>query len=208
MSMPDTGQIYIVDDDRDLRASLVDLISTRTPWRVRSFVDGTSWLATERDETAGCVLLDHSMPGMTGLAVLQEMERRRSGHQVIMLTGEGNIAIAVEAMRAGASDFLEKPVLFDQLEYSLRGAFARLDNALEASTRAEEARARIARLKPRERDVMMGLVEGQPNKIIAYNLGLSVRTVELYRAALMDRLSVDSVADVLKIAFAANLVSD
>lgn len=206
--MPDTGQIYIVDDDRDLRASLVDLISTRTPWRVRSFADGVSWLAAERQETAGCVLLDHSMPGMMGLAVLQEMQRRKSSHQVVMLTGEGNIAIAVEAMRAGASDFLEKPVLFDQLEASLLGAFDRLTNAIEATTRTEEARARISRLKPRERDVMMGLVEGQPNKIIAFNLGLSIRTVELYRAALMDRLAVDSVADVLKIAFAANLVAD
>lgn len=205
--MAELGQIYVVDDDTDLRSSLVDLIMTRTSWRVRGFPDGVTWLEVEADETPGCVLLDYSMPNMTGLTVLQEMRKRHSEHQIVMLTGEGNIQIAVQAMRLGASDFLEKPVLFDQLESSLAAAFDRLNNDNAARMRTDRARAKVARLRPREQDVMMGLVEGQPNKVIAYNLGLSVRTVELYRAALMDRLEVQSVADVLKIAYAANLLA-
>ena len=199
--------VYIVDDDDDLRESLVDLIATRTRWRVRPFIDGRSWLDAEQHASPGCVLLDHSMPGMTGLAVLQEMQKRQSMHQIVMLTGEGNIAIAVDAMRTGATDFVEKPARFEQLEHSIGAAMDRLNNVVETGKRSGEARAKIARLKPRERDVMLGLVEGHPNKIIAYRLGLSIRTVELYRAALMDRLEVDSVADVLKLAFAAHMIN-
>jgi len=204
--MSEERYVYIVDDDDDLRESLVDLIRTRTAWRVRPFTGGQAWLDAEREASSGCVLLDHSMPGMTGLAVLQEMQRRKSLHQVVMLTGEGNIAIAVDAMRTGASDFIEKPARFEQLEHSIGAAMDRLNHVVATDKRSEEAKARIAKLKPRERDVMLGLVEGHPNKIIAHRLGLSIRTVELYRAALMDRLDVDSVADVLKLAFAADMI--
>jgi two-component system response regulator FixJ len=204
--MADGGIVYIVDDDEDLRNSLLDLLATRTRWAVRAFADGTSWLAAEASETPGCVLLDHSMPGLTGIEVLQQMRARGSAHQVVMLTGEGNIAIAVQAMHEGASDFIEKPARFAQIEASIAAAQDRLSDAVAATRRTEEAKARIARLRAREHDVMMGLVDGQPNKIIAHNLGLSVRTVELYRASLMDRLDVASIADLLKIAFAARLV--
>jgi two-component system response regulator FixJ len=204
--MSDTAQVYVVDDDDDLRGSLVDLISTRTPWRTKAYTDGRAWLDAEQMHPPGCVLLDHSMPGITGLGVLQEMQRRQSAHQIVMLTGEGNIGIAVQAMRAGATDFIEKPARFEDLERAISAAIARLTDTIHARDKAAEAKIRLARLKPREHDVMMGLVEGDPNKIIAYKLGLSVRTVELYRAALMDRLDVNSVADVLKIAFAAGLI--
>ncbi len=205
--MSDAAFVYVVDDDQGLRESLVDMLSTRTLWHVQAFPDGEAWLRVADSRMPGCVLLDHSMPGMMGLDVLQRMRAQKSPHEVVMLTGEGNITIAVEAMRSGASDFVEKPARFEQLEVSVRSALERLHDAEAARRRAEDARARFARLKPREQDVMMGLVEGHPNKIIAYNLGLSVRTVELYRAALMDRLAVDSVAEILKMAYAANMIT-
>jgi len=138
--MSDTSQVYVVDDDDDLRGSLVDLISTRTPWRVKAYADGRSWLAVEMSQAPGCVLLDHSMPGMTGLAVLQEMQQRTSTHQVVMLTGEGNIAIAVQAMRAGATDFIEKPARFEDLEKSIGAAIARLTDSIEAAERGRMPR--------------------------------------------------------------------
>jgi len=207
MIVAEVFTVYIVDDDDDLRLSLVDLISTRTGWQVKAFADGQSWLNVEAYQSPGCVLLDYSMPGKTGLAVLQEMQQRKSSHQVVMLTGEGNIAIAVQAMRSGATDFIEKPARFKDLELAITSAAERLTDVIKAHQRTEDAKAKIALLRPREQDVMMGLVEGDPNKIIAYKLGLSVRTVELYRAGLMDRLGVDSVAEVLKLAFAANLIS-
>lgn len=204
--MSEAAFVYVVDDDKDLRDSLVDVLSTRTAWQMQAYSDGETWLRVADSRRPGCVLLDHSMPGMTGLDVLHEMGRRQLSHEVVMLTGEGNISIAVQAMRSGAVDFVEKPARFEQLELSIQGALDRLHDAEAARLRIEDARARFARLKPREQDVMMGLVEGHPNKIIAFNLGLSVRTVELYRAALMDRLAVDSVAEILKIAYAANMI--
>lgn len=205
--MADGGQIYIVDDDEEAANRLAETLAARTPWRALCFTGAESWLAAAPLECPGCVLLEHGLPGISGLTVLQEMQRRESPHQVVMLSESGNVAAVVEAMRAGACDFLEKPVLFDPLERSLILAFDRLREVCGMRIRAEEAKARISQLKPREQDVMMGLVQGKPNKIIAYNLGLSVRTVELYRAALMDRLAVDSVADILKIAYAAKMIS-
>jgi len=206
--MDEVSHVYIVDDDHDLRRSLVELLVTRTPWSVTPYADGNMWLGSESREVPGCVLLDHSMPGITGLAVLQQMTLRRSAHQVVMLTGEGDIQIAVAAMRHGAVDFLEKPAPFAQIQASLVMAFERLNNANSARSRTDQARAKLARLRPRERDVMSGLIEGMPNKVIAHQLGLSVRTVELYRAALMDRLNVHSVAELLKIAYAADFMAN
>jgi two-component system response regulator FixJ len=205
--MTEPGAVYIVDDDEGLRRSLGDLITLRTPWRVKAFVDGPSWLGSQIALPPGCALIDYSMPAMNGVLVIQQMVRAGTAHEIIMVTGEGNIAVAVQAMRSGATDFIEKPVRFEHLEQSITAAMERLLDTAEARMHAIAAKERLARLKPRELDVMMGLIEGWPNKIIAYKLGLSIRTVELYRSGLMDQLGVESVAEILKLAFAAKLIA-
>lgn len=204
--MDDAVSIYVVDDDADLRNSMVELLQTRTDYAIAAFTDGLSWLEAEADLSPGCVLLDFSMPYMSGIAVLEEMRNRGSAHQVIMITGEGNVAVAVQAMHAGANDFIEKPVSFAALERSISQAILRLNHSLDAKRVIASALEKIEKLKPRERDVMLCLAEGMPNKVIAHRLALSVRTVEVYRANLMDKLEVRSLADVIKLAFSAGLV--
>lgn len=200
------GQVFVVDDDDDFRSSLVNLLRTRTEWAVRGVESAASWLDCEDAEAPGCVLLDQSMPDIPGFEVLEAMRQRRSRHQVIMITGTGDIKTAVEAMRLGAVDFLEKPVLFEQLQGSIAKAFERLENENAARDRVMAAKARLGRLRPRELAVLIEIVGGLPNKLIAHKLGLSVRTVELYRAALMDKLDVSSVAELVKLSFAAELM--
>lgn len=200
------ANVYIVDDDEELRASLVTLLSLRTSWRITPFATGEEWLNVEQHLEPGCVLLDYSMPGMSGLGVLEHMRSTHSSHQAIMLTGEGNSAVAVQAMHAGASDFIEKPVAFESLEAAVNAGLDRLGSEMTARVAAQEAKRLIDRLTPRERDVMLGLADGLPNKAIANRMGLSVRTVEVYRANLMDKLEVKSLADVIKLVFGAGLM--
>lgn len=205
--MDEAVPVYIVDDDDDLRHSLIDLLQMRTSYAISAFADGESWLDAEQSLTPGCLLLDYSMPGISGLKVLEEMRRRGSAHRVIMITGEGNVSIAVQAMHSGAHDFIEKPVTFEMLRRAIELATQRLNDTIEAKRAKDQALERIGRLKPREYDVMLGLADGLPNKVIAHRLGLSVRTVEVYRANLMDKLEVRSLADVIRLVFNAELIA-
>ncbi len=205
--MDETFAVYVVDDDPALRTSLCELLKLRTPYKISEFPDGESWLHIESSLAPGCLLLDYSMPGISGLAVLDEMRARNSAHQVVMVTGEGNIALAVQAMHAGANDFIEKPAAFETLIKSIDLGLQRLHDNLGVRQAVTDARLRIDRLKPRERDVLLNLAEGHPNKVIAHRLELSVRTVEVYRANLMEKLEVRSLADVIKLAFIAGLLT-
>lgn len=204
--MDSAPAIYIVDDDLAFRTSLSALLKVRTPFGISEFADGAAWLEEEQSLPPGCLLLDYSMPNLSGLAVLEEMRGRGSAHQVVMITGEGNISVAVHAMRAGAHDFLEKPVAFDTLIEAINLAVQRLGDDINAKNGVLHAQQRIDRLKPRERDIMLNLADGHPNKVIAHKLGLSVRTVEVYRANLMDKLEVRSLADLIKLVFNAGLM--
>jgi two-component system response regulator FixJ len=151
----------------------------------------------------GCVLLDLRMPEMDGLQVQQEMARRGIDMPVVILTGHGDIAFAVKAMRCGAVNFIEKPYEKEDLLLAIQEAHARLDQSDDRGMKSHEAKIRLASLTGRERDVLDGLSAGYPNKIIAYKLGISARTVEVYRANMMDRLRVRSLSDALRIAFIA-----
>lgn len=205
--MNKSAWIYIVDDDDDLRHSLEDLIKTcGGGWRFRSFASGEAWLRYAAHEEPGCVLLDLHLPGTSGLDVLGRMRAMQAAHETIVLTGEGNVAAAVAAMSAGALNFLEKPVAWTALRQAVEAAFIQLDDRSERQRRSADARARVERLSSRERDVLMGLIEGLPNKLIAQRLGLSPRTVEAHRASIMEKMALDSFADLLKCAFAAGLV--
>ncbi len=200
-----TRTIYIVDDDDAVRASLHSLLSVRGDLVIRSYRSGDAFLEEAGDLDPGVLLLDFHMPGASGLDVLQAIGER-SAFASIILTGQGNVGLAVQAMKAGALDFIEKPYEADQLMQVIDTAFSRLEQDNDAAARVDAAKAKIAKLSPRECDVLMGLIEGRSNKVIAYELDISPRTVEIYRANLMEKLEVRSLSEALRVAFAAGLI--
>jgi two-component system, LuxR family, response regulator FixJ len=199
--------IYIVDDDDGLRYSVETLLEAAGGFITHSFASGEAFLDAMPLMDAGCVLLDLNMPGMHGLEVLRRLQEIDDRYETILLTGQGDIGIAVEAMKAGAIDFIEKPYDNRMLLSALEGGFARIEDREREASAIQSARDGIDRLTPREKDVLLGLIDGKANKIIAYELDISPRTVEIYRANLMDKLGVRSVAEAVRIAFAAGLVS-
>jgi two-component system response regulator FixJ len=199
-----TRTIYIVDDDDAVRASLHSLLSVRADLVIRSYRSGDAFLAEAGELDSGVLLLDFHMPGASGLDVLHTLNGG-SNFVPIILTGQGNVGLAVQAMKAGALDFIEKPYEADQLLQIVDSAFSRLEADSDAAARVDQAAAKIAKLSPRETDVLKGLIEGRSNKVIAYELDISPRTVEIYRANLMEKLEVRSLSEALRVAFAAGL---
>lgn len=200
--------IYLVDDDDAVRASLHGLLSLRSDLVVRNFRSGDQFLERAAELEPGVLLLDFHMPGKNGIDVLEHLGSfAHPRFLTIMLTGEGNIDIAVQAMKVGAFDFLEKPYKPDALLETIENAFARMEHDSAGSAQIESARARVAVLSPRERDVLMGLIDGRSNKVIAYDLAISPRTVEIYRANLMTKMAVRSLSEALRVAFAAGLIA-
>ncbi len=204
--MSDTRNVYVVDDDDAIRRSVSFMLRT-SGYSVRVYAAGTAFLREAKTVAPGCVLLDVRMPEMDGLEVQRRLTERGVDLPVVVLTGHGDVAIAVEAMKGGAIDFIEKPFEKAQLIAALDIAFARLSVRDAAHASQEDARVRIAALTPREQDVLRGLVRGHPNKTIGYDLGISPRTVEVHRANLMTKLGVHSLSDALRLAFAAGLSS-
>jgi len=197
--------IYIVDDDDVVRASLHSLLSIASNTLIQSFRSGDAFLAAHADLSPGCLLLDIHMPGVSGMEVLKEIES--SGRfATIILTGRGDVQLAISAMRAGVVDFIEKPYEFEALNTAIELAFARLEKDGRVQAKIDQARGLIALLSPREKDVLAGLIEGRSNKMIAIDLDISPRTVEIYRANLMDKLKVASLSEALRLAFTAGLI--
>lgn len=200
--MSDSYPIYVVDDDEAIRRSLSFLLKT-SGFAVQMFEGGAAFLKAAGGLAPGCVLLDVRMPDIDGLEVQRELRARGVMLPVVIMTGHGDVDMAVAAMKAGASDFIEKPFEKAALLACITAARAQSVAARGASAQAQEARARLNILTDRERDVLNGLVEGMPNKTIAYDLGISPRTVEIHRANLMQKLEVRSLAEALRIAFHA-----
>jgi len=196
--------IHLVDDEEAIRKSVGFMLKT-TGFKVIAYASGVDFLKSVRSAEPGCILLDIRMPAMDGLAVQAQLAQRGVTMPIIVLTGHGDVSIAVRAMRAGAVDFLEKPFEKAALLRAIDEGCSRLDDAQARSTRASEATLMIAGLTARERDVLEGLANGYPNKTIGYDLGISARTVEVHRANLMTKLGAVSLSDVLRIAFAAGL---
>lgn len=196
--------IHIVDDEDSVRRSAGFMLKT-SGFAVQPWASGVEFLREVRSVEPGCVLLDVRMPEMDGLEVQKALHERGVTMPVIILTGHGDIGIAVRAMKAGAVDFIEKPFEKDVLLNAIAAAFDRLDASGEVSARAEEAAVVLGALSPREREVLEGLAQGLPNKTIAYDLGISARTVEVHRANVMAKLGARSLSDALRIAFAAGL---
>lgn len=202
--MSDKRLVHIVDDEDSIRRSASFMLKT-SGFAVETWATGVAFLKEVRHLEVGCILLDVRMPEMDGLEVQAALAERGITMPVIVLTGHGDISIAVRAMKGGAVDFLEKPFERAVLLASIETAFERLAAAGDRSTKAAEADVLLAILTPRERDVLEGLAQGLPNKTIAYDLGISPRTVEVHRANLMSKLDVRSLSDALRIAFAAGM---
>lgn len=195
--------VYLIDDDDAVRRSVGFMLKT-SGHKVESYVDGVGFLKESRSLEPGCVLLDVQMPQMTGLEVQEELRNRGIPFPVIVMTGHGDVDVAVKAMKAGAIDFIEKPFEKEQMISAISEAFHKLDDKGVKSRRRSEAQVLINGLTDRERDVLNGLVMGHPNKTIGYDLGISSRTVEIHRSNLMKKLGVSSLSDLLRIAFAAD----
>ena len=199
--------VYVVDDDEAIRRSISFLLKT-SGYAVKAYASGAEFLAEAGRLERGCILLDVRMPDIDGMEVQQRLRESGVLLPVIIMTGHGDIDMAVKAMKAGASDFIEKPfekaLLFDALE----SARQRLDLDVLSDRRCEDARARLNILTAREREVLKGMVDGLPNKTIAYDLGISPRTVEIHRANLMQKLQVQSLSEALRIAFTARLFDE
>ncbi len=191
--------VFVVDDDDGVRTSLGILLDS-AGYRAVPFASATDFLSQYDPARPGCLLLDMRMPGMTGMELIQELARRGGFVPVIFITGHGDVPMAVEAMKAGAFDFLQKP-------FSPRDLLERIERALAADTearqvlsRTEELRQRYTTLTPREKEVMALIVAGHANKVIAMDLGLSERTVEIHRARVMEKMATRSVAHLVRMA--------
>ena len=203
--MADNGRhVHLVDDDEAIRRSASFMLRT-SGYLVKTYASGVEFLGVAKDAPAGCVLLDVRMPEMDGLEVQAALKERGILLPVVVMTGHGDINTAVEAMKLGALDFIEKPFEKAVLLSAIEVSFERLDKSAKRHARADEARVKLGVLTPRELDVMKGLVRGHPNKTIAYDLDISPRTVEIHRANLMTKLGVHSLSEALRIAFAAGL---
>jgi two-component system, LuxR family, response regulator FixJ len=198
--------VHIIDDDQGLRESLAFLLRSAN-FEVRSFESAKTFLDELLQAVPGCVITDVRMPDMSGIELLRRLKELKLGVPVIVITGHGDIALAVEAMKMGAADFFEKPFDDDLLVASVRAALRQREDQTKRGAERTEIEHRISSLSPREKDVLAGLIEGRANKQIAFDLGISPRTVEIYRANLMNKMQADSLSDLVRMALLADMLN-
>lgn len=194
------NNIYIVDDDDSVRSSLSYFLSA-AGFSVRAYETGREFVTAAPGLPAGCLLLDVRMPEMDGFGVMAALSAHQARLPVVMMTGHADIAMAVKAMQAGALDFIEKPFEDNILLEILARVFAGLGDQIMDYNRRVRAASRMASLSERELEVLRGLLAGRSNKILAYQMGISIRTIEMHRAGMMDKLGVRTLAEALRIAF-------
>ena len=202
MSDEELRLVHLVDDDEAIRRSVGFMLKT-SGYKVLAYASGVEFLKSAASLEPGCILLDIRMPGMDGLEVQTALRDKGNTLPVIIMTGHGDVSLAVQAMKAGALDFIEKPFEKTVLLSAIEHGIERLKRSSADVGRADEAAVRLQALTPREREVLDGLAKGLPNKTIAYGLGISPRTVEIHRANVMTKLGVRSLSEALRIAFAA-----
>jgi FixJ family two-component response regulator len=195
--MTETPLIYIVDDDQSMRASLQRLL-TEVGFQTRVYGSTGEFLLDPLPDQPACLLLDVRLPGPSGLELQAALQRHNVEVPVIFLTGHANVASSVQAMKAGAVDFLEKPVEPHTLFAAIRSALARGESRRAAHAAAEQGRKRLDLLTPQQREVFEGIVAGKLNKQIAHGLGISERSVKTRRAEVMAKLGVDSVSELFR----------
>lgn len=196
--------IHVIDDDAAMRDSLAFLLDVNG-FEPQVYESADAFLRAASLEIARCVVSDIRMPGMTGVELVRKLKGGGSACPVILITGHGDVALAVEAMKAGAVDFIEKPFDDETLLGAIRSALDTRPVEPESGSTRKDAEARLADLSPRERDVLQGLVAGKINKVIAHDLSISPRTVEVYRANLMAKTGARSMSELMRIALAAGL---
>jgi two-component system, LuxR family, response regulator FixJ len=194
--------VHVVDDDLEMRQSLHMLLRS-VAIDGKTYASADEFLARYHDlpERASVLLLDVRMPGMSGMTLLQRLRAEHSTLPVIMITGHGDIDMAVRAMKLGARDFITKPFSAQTLLDRIQEVLSQSARSADAQTRAEDAAARLQGLTRRERDVFERIAAGQPNKVVAHELGLSVRTVETHRARIMEKLGAKSLVDLVLLSF-------
>jgi two-component system, LuxR family, response regulator FixJ len=202
--MPSEGRVYIVDDDDAVRDSLSLLLQSKG-YAVKSFGSALEFLSAAPSLVAGCLIVDIRMPEMDGLELQQRLIERDLDFPLIVITGHGDVPLAVRAMKAGAVDFIEKPFTSDAILHSLGVACRQLTVSNERDPEKIAAAAKFALLSPRERQVLEGLLAGLPNKSIAYDLEISPRTVEIHRARVMDKMGARSLSELVRLALAAGV---
>ena len=196
--------VHIIDDDQALRESLAFLLRTHQ-LEVRCFDSAKTFVDALPDASLGCVITDIRMPGMSGIDLLRRLRELKVGVPVIVITGHGDVSLAVEAMKIGAADFFEKPFNDDHLVASVRAALQQRQDQTKRGAERTEIEHRISKLSAREKDVLAGLIEGRANKRIAFDLGISPRTVEIYRANLMNKMQADSLSDLVRMALVVQM---
>lgn len=198
--------VFVVDDDQHVRGSLEAVMrSVRIP--VETLASAEDFLSAQDRSRCGCIVLDLRMPRMNGLELLEHLRRDGDETPVIFITGHGDVSSAVQAMKAGASDFLEKPFSDSVLVERVRGAIAQDENRRSARQKSEEIRQRLETLTPRERQVMELVVAGRSSKDIAQDLGISLKTVEHHRIHLLDKMRVSTAVDLTREVVAVGLAS-
>jgi len=198
--------VCVIDDDDAARQSLEFLLTTAGV-NVRTFESAKQFLQAMPEIRSGCIVTDVRMPEISGIDLLREVKRLNVGLPVIVITGHGDVALAVEAMKIGAIDFLEKPFNDDLLLTSVRAAIQKDALAARHNAEVSEVQNKLASLSARERQVLEGLVAGKANKIIAFNLGISPRTVEIYRANVMTKMAANSLSDLVRSAITAGILT-
>jgi two-component system, LuxR family, response regulator FixJ len=189
--------IHIIDDDEAMRDSLEYLLDAAS-MTASTYASADEFLARLDSLAPGCIVTDVRMPGMSGLELVGALAKRGVPHPVIVITAHGDVAMAVEAMRAGAVNFLEKPFGDEALLAAIRGALSNAPRADQSQAEKMRLRAVLDTLSPREQDVLQGVVEGKMNKVIAFELGISPRTVEVYRANMMSKTGAHSLSELVR----------
>jgi two-component system response regulator FixJ len=189
--------IHIIDDDEAMRDSL-DYLLDAAAMTARTYASADESLVHIDTLDAGCIVTDVRMPGMSGLELVRVLAERGAAHPVIVITAHGDVSMAVEAMRAGAVDFLEKPFEHEALLGSIRRALSQEPRSDQSQAEKARLRAILETLSPREQDVLNGVVDGKMNKVIAFELGISPRTVEVYRANMMSKTGARSLSELVR----------
>jgi two-component system, LuxR family, response regulator FixJ len=203
--MSEEARIFIVDDDEAVRDSLELLLRSSGFETIVAYASARDFLAQAVPMPGECLLLDVRMPDMDGLELQEELNRRGIKLPVIIMTGHGDVPIAVRAMKAGAMDFIEKPFSDELLVDCVRRAQRQAEETRREGAEVDDVRRRLQILTPREREVLQGMIAGQPNKLIAHALGISPRTVEIHRARVMDKMAARSLSALVRMALAAGI---
>src|SRR6266436_4915801 len=205
--MPDRGKVYVIDDDEAMRDSLNFLLDS-ADYEVTLFDSALKFLDALPGLDFGCVVSDVRMPGLDGIELLKRMKAGNSTFPIVIMTGHGDVPLAVEAMKLGAVDFLEKPFDDDRLIGMIEAAIRQAEPAAKSEAVTLDIASRIATLSPRERQVMDGLIAGLSNKLIARDYDISPRTIEVYRANVMTKMQANSLSELVRLAMRAGMLND